>query len=295
MNARLGWWRTALLLAAMGTALAAWAQQAVYVEYKGQARLVRKVHDGHPYVVAGDRLVSATGDRIGLVAAQEYLPLFVTVSNMRTVASFVDMTFSGGSRGVMNHTFEFRADFVSAFPLENVFLVLELGVHAGPKIFLHEIGDLEPRVARHVAVYVPLTEQIPEGDYKLHLFADGGELMHSEQPAAQRNLALDRMVRRRIEGVSDSPLQPLAGPAPEYPQVYFKQGVRGVAVVKFRVGPNGEVIAPELKSATAPEFGASALAAVQQWRFLPRVKEGGAVESMVEMPFQFEPPEAERK
>lgn len=45
-----------------------------------------------------------------------------------------------------------------------------------------------------------------------------------------------------------------------------------------------------LKSATDPAFGEAALAAIRQWRFLPEMKGGLAVEQSADLPFAFVPP-----
>lgn len=290
-----GWQGLGATLAALSVAGLGWAQQAVYAEYQGKAFLVRKVRDGFPYVADGERLVRAGGDRIGLVGAKEFLPYFVSVEKMRAVSSHVDVTFSGGATTEVNHTLEFHADFESPFWLENVFLVLELEVATGPRLFLHEVGELAPHVPRHVSVFVPVAERLDETAFKLHLFADGGELLHSGQPAGLREEALNRMTARRIAGDTDAPIRPFVGPAPEYPEAMRKRNVPGQAVVKFRVGRTGAVVEPEVKSATSPEFGEAALAAARLWRFLPKVQEGQPVESSAEMPFKFNAPEPPAK
>jgi TonB family protein len=50
------------------------------------------------------------------------------------------------------------------------------------------------------------------------------------------------------------------------------------------------VLDPQVKEASDPAFGESAVVAARQWRFLPRVKNGRAVETQVDMPFDFAPP-----
>lgn len=284
-----------MLLVIAGGPVVSQAQQALFVEYQGKAQLVRRVDDGRLYVADGGKLVPVRGAQAGLLEVREFLPYFVSVRKMRAASSFVNLSVTGGGSGEVNHTFEFHADFESPYRLENVFLVLELELESGRRIFYHGVGDLEPRRERHVSVYVPVTEKLGEGRFKLHLFANGGELLHSEQPVLFREQALDRMTARRIEGVTDASLRPFVGPAPEYPRALLKDRVQGQAVVKFRVTRTGAVVDPEVKTASDPVFGESALAAMRLWRFLPAVKEGRAVEARAEMPFQFEPPEPELK
>lgn len=263
------------------------AQQVLCVEHKGQIALVRAVHDGSPQVdVDGKRVTVSRGAKAGLVDAKEFLPFFVSVRNMEARSTYLTLNGSGD----INNQFEFHATFESPFYLKDVFFVLELQLEAGKYIFYYEVGELEPRVPKQARVYVPVSFKLGEGRFQLHLFSEGGELLHSEQPPLFRDQVLDRMVRRRLEGVNDAPLRPFIGPAPEYPRAFLKSKIKGEAVVRFRVTRTGLVLSAEVASATAPEFGESALAAVRLWRFLPPVKAGVAVESKAELPFKFTPP-----
>jgi TonB family protein len=69
-----------------------------------------------------------------------------------------------------------------------------------------------------------------------------------------------------------------------------KGGTRGEVVLTLRLSPRGAVLDAVLESATVPAFGEAALAVARQWRFLPGVKDGQAVESQVSMPLVFNPP-----
>jgi TonB family protein len=53
---------------------------------------------------------------------------------------------------------------------------------------------------------------------------------------------------------------------------------------------NGSVAVRQVKHASKPAFGESALAAARQWRFLPKVKAGKPEAVTVEMPFNFNEP-----
>lgn len=282
-------WERSLVAAVMlcGLATAGRAQQVLCVEHKGKVALVRAVRDGRPLIdVDGKRTAASRGAKAGLVEAKEFLPFFVSVRNMSARSTYLTLNGSGD----INNQFEFHATFESPFYLKDVFFVLELQLEAGKYIFYYEVGELEPRVPKPVQVYVPVSFKLGEGRFQLHLFSEGGELLHSEQPPLFRDQALDRMVRRRLEGVADAPLRPFVGPAPEYPRALYKSKVQGEAVVRFRVTRTGVVLSAEVASATAPEFGESALAAVRLWRFLPPVKAGVATEGKAELPFKFTPP-----
>ncbi len=285
-------WGRPLVAAMMlsGLATAARAQQVLCVEHKGKIAVVRAVRDGIPQIeVEGKRIKASRGAKAGLLDAKEFLPFFVSVRNVQARSTYLTLHSNGGS-GDINNQFEFHATFESPFQLKDVFFVLELQLEAGKYIFYYEVGQLEPRVPRPVQVYVPVSFKLGEGHFQLHLFSEGGELLHSEQPPLFRDQVLDRMVSRRLEGVTDAPLRPFIGPAPEYPRAFFKSKIQGEAVVRFRVTRTGLVLSAEVASATAPEFGEAALAAVRLWRFLPPVKAGVAVESKAELPFKFTPP-----
>ena len=88
----------------------------------------------------------------------------------------------------------------------------------------------------------------------------------------------------------EADVKPFIGPSPVFPDSLLKTKTKGQAIIALQVGANGRVHDPVVKNATEPAFGASALEAVREWRFLPRVKNGHAVDSQVEMPFEFSPP-----
>lgn len=277
-----------------GATIALPAQSVLCVEKDGKAAVVRAVHNSHPMLLENGKLGShSRGARAALVEAKEFLPYFVAVRDLEVKSSYLEL-HANGSSGDVNNQFEFRARFESPFALREVFFVLELEAEAGKYIFYYEVGELKPREPKRVAVFVPMGFKMGTGKFKLHLFSEGGELLHSEQPPLFRDRAVDRMVRRRIEGVKDAPLRPFVGPAPDYPRALLKKKVSGTASVRFRVMPNGAVLDPEIAAASAPEFGEAALAAVRLWRFLPAVKSGRPIEGRAELPFTFEPPAEEK-
>lgn len=280
----------AVVLWLAGGAASAQAQQVLAVEHDGAARLVRRVSRGACYVEKDGKLVAARANaRAALVDAKEFLPFFVSVSGMRASGSYVEIEGEGGGAEV-NHQMEFHADFESLFRLNDVFLALELELEAGKYIFYHEVGELLPRKRKAISVRVPLSGNLGEGRFTLHLFSEGGELLHSQQPAGFREAQIDRVVARCVAGEKDAPARPFVGPAPEYPAALLQQRLSGEAVVVFRVNQRGAVVEPVVQSASRPEFGEAALAAVRLWRFLPRMKEGRPVEAKLGMPFKFDPP-----
>jgi len=279
-----------LILMALGALAPARAQKALFIEHDGKPALVVAVRAGRAYVREAGKLVRATSPRAGLVDVREFQPFFISVRHERARTSYVNLTLNGGS-GDVNNQFEFHASFESPYDLENTFLVLILKTARGDRIFYYEVGHLQARTIKAFDVVVPLAEKLGEGRYELHLFSNGGEVLHSGMSPLFRDRALDRMVLRRVQGVAAAPLRPFVGPAPEYPPAFYQRKIRGEAVVKFRVTRTGAVLDPAVLSATAPEFGEAALAAIRLWRFLPAVKDGQPVEGVAQMPFQFAPPE----
>jgi len=282
-------WTVALIGLALATA--ARAQQILCVEHRGKPTVVRAVRADKPMIEENGELVLVPrSSKTALADVKEFLPYFVSVRNLRAESSY--MTLDTESDAV-NSRFGFLMDLESPYALKNVFFVLELELEAGKFLFFHEVGQLEPRQTKHISVAMPLSYDIGSGHFTLHLFSDGGELLHSQQPTRLRENALDRMVKRRIEGVQDAPLRPFVGPTPEHPPALAKKKVSGQAVVRFRISRTGAVLDPEVKSATAPEFGEAAVAAIRLWRFLPAVKQGVVQEGKAELPFEF--PVSEKK
>jgi len=267
-------------------ASSAHAQHALVADYKGNARLVRRVVETEPYVDDGTgKLVPATSFKYALTDAREFTPVFVSIRNLHADSSYVEEMGSGSQ---LNHEFHFKADFESPFGLKNVFVVLDLKTEeAGKALFIHEVGDLGPRQLKSVRSTVRMGYGIGEGRFQVHVFSDGVEVFNSLMPFDYVEAKLDEIVRKQIQGETDAGPRPFVGPAPEYPAKLWNAKVAGKAMVKFTVGRTGRVLNPEVVSATDPAFADSALAAARQWRFLPRIKNGVPVETPVQMPFVF--------
>jgi TonB family protein len=281
----------ALALSTAITAATLRAQNALYVEDGGKGHLVRRVLGHMPmYEDANGKLVEVVQPRFMLKPVEEYSPAFVSIRHVRVVTHALENMSTGDE---LNHSFEFRGEFESSFPLENVFVALDLNTSdEGKLLFIREVGRLKPRDPKSIDINVPMASRIGEGHYKLHLFSDGVEVLQSEMPLPYIERSLDKMVRKRIAGIKDAAPQPFVGPPPEYPEKLFKANVSGQAVIHFTLSQNGRVVDPTIKSSTDPAFGEAALAAARLWRFLPKVKGGAAVPVQVDLPFNFGPPSA---
>jgi len=73
-------------------------------------------------------------------------------------------------------------------------------------------------------------------------------------------------------------------PNPEYPPELKKAGITGSAVVSFVVEVDGRTSEWTIKTATHPEFGTAALAAIRRAKFRPASIGGKPVRVRMEMP-----------
>ncbi len=71
--------------------------------------------------------------------------------------------------------------------------------------------------------------------------------------------------------------QPVVAADPVWPHELLMQGTSGEALVEFTVGAGGGVEDLKLRSASQPEFGRAALAALETWHFKPALSEGRTV------------------
>jgi TonB family protein len=262
------------------------AQSLLYTEHEGQMHLVRAARGIQPLVKVNDKLVAGFGRKFILQKTDEYLPLTVFLSDVEVKTAGLNVS---GLR--MNNSFSFRAMFEAPFELPNVFLVVELETKQDGKIiFLHEIGNLAPHESRLVDTGFPLAGSIGPGQYHLHVFSDGEEMLHSQMKPEYRERVLDELTAKRITGARDNGPKLFVRAVPQYPDTLKQAGTAGQAVIALRIGANGRVYDPSVKSATDPAFGEAALAALRLSRFLPRVQGGRPVVAVVEVPVEFTPP-----
>ena len=267
------------------------AQNRLYIqEPDGKFHAVFKVDGVLPFIMENGNEVAAKGQRLALKKVEEYLPVFIAIRDKDTRPTNVSVDYAAAPA---NNSVHFSAKFESADLLTDVFLVLEMQIsNVGKKIFVYEIGQLNPRIPRSFSADLALGQYMGTGQVDLHLFVGGSEVFTSEQSVAVRGEMLDRMIAKRVAGAQQAGLKPFFGSAPAYPAALRKSGLTGEAVVSLRVTAQGTVIAPVVERASEPAFGEEALVAVRQWRFVPRVVDGRAVETKVSIPFAFDPPKA---
>jgi TonB family protein len=264
------------------------AQSRLYAFDGDTANVVRSADGIYPYVMGpSGKLVKSGATVFGLQRVPEYLPLIVEVRDVKVQTHY---TSFGASADRLNNELQFMATLVSPVTLDRAFVVLDLSLdQSGKSVFLWGIGRMEAGKPVPLALAVPTPREMGSGHYNLHVFTDGVEVFNTMMGPLNIDGCLDAMVYKRISGVTDGKPAPLLATFPTYPRDLKKKGVKGSAVVKVRIDNRGRVLDQTLVSATDPAFGASALASVKDWRFVPRVKEGRPVETIVTIPFSFDP------
>lgn len=112
-----------------------------------------------------------------------------------------------------------------------------------------------------------------------------------------------RLAKNKLECAKpeelDAPLKPVSTRPPTYPTALREAGQDGEAVIEFYLDERGDAQLPRVVSATAPEFGYSAVQAVATWRFMAPRKAGKGVVVRVQQAVKFhlkepiKPPPAE--
>lgn len=281
----------ALLALALGLlpATRGLAQNTFAVEHDGRMRSVVSIRHDAAYVTVAGQLTRSSTSRWGLARADEFLPVFIAVRHLAadTVLKLVAETIVAPKQ-----EFSFTADFEAPCPLDDVYLVLDFESKSGQRHLVpHALGRLVPLHPQHVSLSFPVEPAFADAKFQLHVFVAGSEALHSAMPAALRDAALDRMVRKRIAAARDAGPALLAGPPAEYPPKLLRDRLTGEVRLRFTIRPDGALDDIAVVNSTDPEFSDAAVAAVRQWRFVPTVKAGAPVATTVALPFVFAPPD----
>ena len=285
-----------LLMLALGRPAS--AQQVLFVKQGDRFEPVVSMEAAAPVVVVDGKLGPAalTGGQFTYATgpAKTFAPYFVTVRNL-AIAAQDHITDPNGRPE--DRELSFRADFDSAVAVDGVYLALEVkgSTTSVNDLYAYEVGRLRPGVTTPVQFLMRFDADWADCKATLHLFAGGLEVLHSEMPPAQVARNLDQMVQVKLKGVTNAPPKPFMCPPPAYPAAALGSDAAGSATIAFEIGITGAVLDPVVKQASQPEFGQAALAAVRQWRFLPRMKNGQPVATRVELPLNFKPPVPEAR
>jgi TonB family protein len=88
----------------------------------------------------------------------------------------------------------------------------------------------------------------------------------------------------------DERLRPLWRVSPVYPQALRVEKPVGKAMIEFIIDRDGRCRLPQVVSASQPEFGWAAAAAISQWVFAPPLRGGQPVDVKASIPVDFAPP-----
>ncbi len=97
----------------------------------------------------------------------------------------------------------------------------------------------------------------------------------------------DRIAEAERNPAATHPPYPIKMVRPVYPASLRLTGIEGDATVDFVVDPTGRVRNPGVVESTHPGFSASAVAAVEAWRFIPASKNGHLVFTHMRVPVHF--------
>lgn len=277
---------TLLLIPLFAARLA--AQKVLMADNAGKLTWVQAVRGSDPCVNVDGTVKPIVTQGFVLKDVPEFLPMFVSVKFIKASANYVT---SLNGVGDLNNDFRFTAIIQSSYTLKNVFIVLDLTTEKGDRsIFLSEVGDLDANTSKDISAGGPTASKMGKGKYYLHIFSEGIEVLQSTIPFDVREAVLDRMVAKRIKDVHSQAPKLFVVASPDYPDSLKDANLKGLVKVAFRIGPNGAVYNPVVKSATDPAFGDAALAAVRLWRFLPAVRDDAAVGMDVVVPVVFDQP-----
>lgn len=278
----------AFLFATLALAPAALAQNVfLAVEEGSSPRMVKRVSFNRPQVEVDGKLQGTTAPRYALTKATLYRPGLVTITSFRVVVSHVEFTSGGGG---FNYEIHLYGHLNSDTALQSCFIVLELNSWNDAGCVFAELPDLSAGKTVDLDQVFQLPTKLDEGKYRVHLFANGIEVLHSKMPTAY--LAAQKKKTEYLLSGKGQDYAPILAQSttPAYPASLKAERVPGSARVRCHIKANGEVESVELVSATNAAFGEAALAAVPRWKFDPALKARHFVDAIVEIPVEFKPP-----
>jgi protein TonB len=129
------------------------------------------------------------------------------------------------------------------------------------------------------------------------------ELQHQRQLQAQAAADARRLAQQRAQQeaaaravqqaanatpIISSPRFRQRPQQPDYPRAAMEAGVEGTAIVRVTLSPSGSITAISLHRSTGhAALDAAAVKAVRGWSFMPAVRNGQAIASIVQVPVNF--------
>jgi TonB family protein len=278
MNIRL------LCVALLITAPAAFAQSTFRVLEDDGPHVVRGFSIGLPVFEKDGKMVNGTGTRgFSLGKAAAYGKGFVTISGFTvTCTPNTDQTIYAG---------EINGHLQSEVTLKRCFFVLEIKSGLSKGLYATELDEMTAGKSVLLHLIVKLLENLPEGQYEIHIFSDGLEMLNSRMSpdyVAEQTKKTDELIAKSHDHpVSMS--RTVAPVLPVYPAALVAQGLTGMAKVSCTINEKGDVTDVKVVGADNPLFGEALATAARQWKFDPAVKAGQFVESTAVIPFTFKP------
>jgi TonB family protein len=273
------------LLAAAPAALA----QNVFTVLEGNApQVVRAVAFNQPMIDVDGKLMHSSGTRFALRKAAAYRTGYIKISDFIVRISHLDDLGSD-----LNYTIEVIGHLQSDVPLKRCFIVLELTAGKNKGFIYNDLPDLPAGETRELRISDRLQERLDVGQYMIHVFSDGLELLNSKMPPLyimQETRKTEQLMLKKLPDRAVALSRETAAVIPLYPAALEPQALVGSAKVSCRIDAQGDVVSAEVVEATHELFGAAAITAVRQWKFTPAIKDHRYVESTVIIPFQFTPP-----
>ena len=279
-----------LLLGSLALTPAALGQSVFAALGDGSPKMVKVIHGHQPLIEAAPgKLASASGSDFTFLRATIYRPGLVTLDDFHVRISSIEDVNSGGR---FNYELHIQGRAKSDTTFRNCFMVLEMTAWKSHGVAFAEMPDLPAGESAELNLNFSLADKIEEGSYRVHVFSDGIEVLHSKLSAAylsrqkQKTEALlsgktqdfDPILERSVKAV--------------YPEALNESPKSGSAKVRCQITKNGDVASPELVSASDPAFGEAALAAVVKWKFDPALKARKLADTTIVIPFEFRPPKS---
>jgi TonB family protein len=111
---------------------------------------------------------------------------------------------------------------------------------------------------------------------------------HVPEPVVPKSESeLAEIAKRDFDGSETAPPKLIYSVRPVYPSELHRANIDGKVMVELTVDAEGRPQAVHSSSATQPLFALAAEAAVRQWRFTPRRKDGKPVAARIVIPLEF--------
>ena len=258
----------------------------------GTPKIIKQIHRQTPMVETGGKLVSGGGRQYGFARATFYRPGFVSFDQSTRISIHGWNALENGVLVASDFACELCVDGLttSDTTFRHCFIVLDLVAAKEKGIAYAEIPDLVAGEKVPLHLTFPLRQPVREGYYRLHIFSDGAEVLHSRMTTtyveAQKKKTTDILSGK----AQDFPAILAYRIAPTYPAALKNSGAPGSVRVRCHINKLGDVAAAELVSASDPAFGDAALAVVPKWKFDPAIIKLQFVEADVEIPVEFKLP-----